>query len=318
MYLYFNKQGKLTTAIPHGEPVRQGNMLNLYVCLDKDFFSSKNYNPEDWIMQVETKLADGEPGQLLIASAENGPTLFKFNKLIDSEVVYDLIPGKIYYRYEFKIDYEYSTKVAGVMETQISICSLDQAINYFGVAEIFVERTFNFSDSIKDEEELSYDIFKSQLELIEQQIQNLYSSPRRIFKVQRVKPLTNEEVLKLTGPNGDLPIYIISGEYLELTPDTIPNNSFVYKSLSNFTIGETTFENNKYYYYDTEWNEFENFEDVIGCGYLLKENGEYEVIFYGKNHLWTDLEARVNTVIDERTAELVVFYDYTKQEDENE
>ena len=41
MFLYFDKEGTLKTKIDHGEKLRQGGDMNVTVCLDTDFWSSK-------------------------------------------------------------------------------------------------------------------------------------------------------------------------------------------------------------------------------------------------------------------------------------
>ena len=49
MFLYFNQSGELTTCIPHGEPPRQGNDLNVWIAVDKQYFTDKTPGtPAGW------------------------------------------------------------------------------------------------------------------------------------------------------------------------------------------------------------------------------------------------------------------------------
>jgi len=106
MYLYFDKKGILKTKIDHGEPARQGNDLNITVCLDPDFFQYLKQEVNDdfsddfhqWYLTASVQKADTLPvaentlGSADFDSFEDKP----FFKLFDSEMTYSLKEGSIY------------------------------------------------------------------------------------------------------------------------------------------------------------------------------------------------------------------------------
>ena len=166
MYVYFNNEGVLKTTIPHGEPVRQGSNLNLYICLETDFFTSKNENIEDWTVNVDLILPNEKIGttKLLTTKVNNIPETIIFQKTNDSEVTYDLKNGKDYLCYEFSFTPETSTVYAGTLIAAISLIKIDMVdgvviskdTKYFGNANIFVEKTFGYGKRIVDESSLHY------------------------------------------------------------------------------------------------------------------------------------------------------------------
>ena len=165
MYLYFNKEGKLTTAIPHGEKVRQGGYLNITVCLDDDFFLEKG---DGWTCNIELSFPNGKLGTIMLSSlpVRNGV----FEKVSDSEVTYDLVDGRSYLMYDFKFAPEQATMEAGKIDALVSIVKTqadltnpgtartvyETDLEYFGRAEIYVEKTFGFNKRIIDESSLHY------------------------------------------------------------------------------------------------------------------------------------------------------------------
>lgn len=166
MYVYFNNEGVLKTTIPHGEPVRQGSNLNLYICLETDFFTSKNENIEDWTVNVDLILPNEKIGttKLLTTKVDNIPETIIFQKTNDSEVTYDLKNGKDYLCYEFSFTPETSTVYAGTLIAAISLIKIDMVdgvviskdTKYFGNANIFVEKTFGYGKRVVDESSLHY------------------------------------------------------------------------------------------------------------------------------------------------------------------
>nr|DAO54097.1 MAG TPA: hypothetical protein [Caudoviricetes sp.] len=166
MYVYFNNEGVLKTTIPHGEPVRQGSNLNLYICLEPDFFTSKNENIEDWTVNVDLILPNERIGttKLLTTKVNNIPETIIFQKTNDSEVTYNLKNGKDYLCYEFSFTPETSTVYAGTLIAAISLIKIDMVdgvviskdTKYFGNAIIFVEKTFGYGKRIVDESSLHY------------------------------------------------------------------------------------------------------------------------------------------------------------------
>lgn len=163
MYLYFNREGILTTSIPHGSPVRQGSSLEIVVCLDcpDRFNSHENYDPEIlYNCQIELVLPNGDRGTAQAITAEP-PTCKVFRKTKDSEITYDLVDGRKYWTYTFRFEPEQATVDAGILEANVSMWQLKEVedgeleflvddeykkfervgIGYFGTAKIFVERT---------------------------------------------------------------------------------------------------------------------------------------------------------------------------------
>lgn len=112
MYIYFNKFYEATTVIPHGEILRQGGDLNLYVCfdeelIDKSIFCSVIHNNE----------LIGTPQPLDYKGFK------KFEKIKDSEITYDLVDGKSYYVYGIKFFPDEATKFYGNIKLALEIFS---------------------------------------------------------------------------------------------------------------------------------------------------------------------------------------------------
>ena len=160
MYLYFNKQGVLTTVIPHGEPVRQGSYLNISVCLDLDTFSRED--SAKYGCRVELSFPNEKLGTHSIDL--DGAEQEEFVKTDDSEITYDLVPGQDYWVYKFRFTPEQSTFNAGKVTANVSFgrYNLEQNpseiedVQYAGSAEIFIEKTFGFSKRVTDNSSLHY------------------------------------------------------------------------------------------------------------------------------------------------------------------
>ena len=152
MHLYFNKEGKLTTVIPHGEIPRQGSYLNLYVLLDEDFFDAKGENCLDWSVNIELIFPNGKLSIPFIS--DDVPQLVSFEKMSDSEVTFDLEDGKEYLTYVFKFNEEQATNYAGKIEALVSIVktngSVLEDLSYFGKADIYIEKTFGYAQKFID------------------------------------------------------------------------------------------------------------------------------------------------------------------------
>lgn len=119
MYLYFDKQGTLKTAIPHGQPVRQGSDLHLVVCLDPDFFSDP-VTKDNWQLQLFLTLPNGENrlGTGILPDVVPTSTTI-FTKTVDSEITYDLIDGNSYWMYEWHLTASQSTVYNGNLTANI-------------------------------------------------------------------------------------------------------------------------------------------------------------------------------------------------------
>ncbi|WP_281512130.1 hypothetical protein [Mammaliicoccus vitulinus] len=169
MYLYFNKEGILTTIIPHGEPIRQGSYLNIYVCLDEDFFEDE-YSRNNSTINIDLILPNGKMGTTKMVPINNPIEPEQFTKTKDSEITYDLVPNRLYWTYHFRWTPEQSTIYAGKLIANISILkyvnSINEDIQYFGNADLYVEKTFGTSKRVIDEASLHYKNLLDQINLL--------------------------------------------------------------------------------------------------------------------------------------------------------
>ena len=175
MYLYFDKLGVLKTVIPHGEIPRQGSTLNIYVCLDDDFFESDddraNHN-----VNIDLILPNNEVGTKNMLPQPGWPKLKMFMPVSSSEITYDFVPGVEYLTYHFKFEPEQSTAIAGRVIANISIVNIendDENIEYFGRTEIFVEKTFGSAKVVVNEASLHYKNLVKQINQLNSKIDNI-------------------------------------------------------------------------------------------------------------------------------------------------
>lgn len=115
MYVYFDKKGTLTTIIPHGETIRQGNDIHLTVCFDKNYDRFKSN------MTVRAKMR-GEDNWSVAYTFSN-PHIITFKKLFDSEMTYDLQDNTQYVAYDIKLPYATSTNIYGKGKLIINVFS---------------------------------------------------------------------------------------------------------------------------------------------------------------------------------------------------
>lgn len=152
MYIYFNKSYEATTVIPHGEIVRQGGDLNLYVCFDEELS-----NKSIFCSVIHNNELIGTPQPLDYKGFK------EFKKIKDSEITYDLVDGKSYYVYGIKFFPDEATKFYGNIKLALEIFS-DINVNNVGTEEnldyevinqgetiatatvtVYVEKTFGYS-----------------------------------------------------------------------------------------------------------------------------------------------------------------------------
>lgn len=120
MFLYFDKEGTLKTKIDHGEKLRQGGDMNVTVCLDTDFWSSKNrgdYSLELNALLMTLVFPDETKS---ISQTADSVSERVFEKLYDSEIVYDLVPGKTYLMYDFFFSAESATPYFGKLRINLT------------------------------------------------------------------------------------------------------------------------------------------------------------------------------------------------------
>ena len=120
MFLYFDKEGTLKTKIDHGEKLRQGGDMNVTVCLDTDFWSNKNrgdYSLELNALLMTLVFPDETKS---ISQTADSVSERVFEKLYDSEIVYDLVPGKTYLMYDFFFSAESATPYFGKLRINLT------------------------------------------------------------------------------------------------------------------------------------------------------------------------------------------------------
>lgn len=121
MFLYFDKSLTLKTKIDHGERPRQGSDLNITVCLDADFWKDTKkwgVNGNDlWIIKLILTVPDKTQSVDYFTSDKG--ELRVFEKLYESEIVYDLVPGTSYYMYDFQIPAKVATQEFGKLTANL-------------------------------------------------------------------------------------------------------------------------------------------------------------------------------------------------------
>lgn len=121
MFLYFDKNLTLKTKIDHGERPRQGSDLNITVCLDADFWKDTEkwgVNGNDlWIIKLILTVPDKTQSVDYFTSDKG--ELRVFEKLYESEIVYDLVPGTSYYMYDFQIPAKVATQQFGKLTANL-------------------------------------------------------------------------------------------------------------------------------------------------------------------------------------------------------
>lgn len=117
MYIYINNQGKITTQIEHGVPVRQGNRLRLVVCFSLDNETATNASG----LGAKFRLIDKSEEWSMEYDFPN-PHINEFEKLKSSEIVYDLVPGEHYLMFEKIFDVnEFTTLYHGELQCILTL-----------------------------------------------------------------------------------------------------------------------------------------------------------------------------------------------------
>lgn len=135
MFLYFDKEGTLKTKIDHGEKLRQGGDMNVTVCLDTDFWSSKkrgDYSLELNALLMTLVFPDETKS---ISQTADSVSERVFEKLYDSEIVYDLVPGKTYLMYDFFFSAESATPYFGKLRINLTAGNSITTNDYVKIGE---------------------------------------------------------------------------------------------------------------------------------------------------------------------------------------
>lgn len=163
MFLYFDKNLTLKTKIDHGERPRQGSDLNITVCLDADFWTNPDnikrwgVNGNDlWIIQLVLTVPPDKTQSIPFFSDKG--ELRVFEKLYESEIVYDLVPGTSYYMYDFQIPAKVATEQFGTLKASFSFKRDITTADYVKLAS-FDQWNNNYSSVILKANEvgISYD-----------------------------------------------------------------------------------------------------------------------------------------------------------------
>ena len=147
MYLYFDKQGVLTTQIPHGEIVRQSGTFTMHFVFENDY---------DFVNQHTLTIAFKRPGEkdfgIFRYITTNQPRIEIFKKIKPSEVTYSFVEGQAYKIYEFVCDeLVAATERAGEVQAVVRILDKNslnhgkvsvENIIAQGLIQFHVERTF--------------------------------------------------------------------------------------------------------------------------------------------------------------------------------
>ena len=154
MYLYFNKNGTLTTQINHGEIPRQGANLRVCALVDLNFFS-ENLDPilDNWTAYI--KVVDTKGDSVISSQTMGGlntgghPEMITFAKANNAEVTFNLIPGQSYYAFEYIITpeiYPGVTALSGNIKVGITFANIvDSKDVVCGEATVYIEPVLNAS-----------------------------------------------------------------------------------------------------------------------------------------------------------------------------
>lgn len=267
MYIYFNNEGRITTKIPHGEIIRQGNPLNLYICVADNFFNDAD-TVLDWTTTVKLVYPDGKVSNEFIPNSLT-PVRKKFLKLKDSEVTFDLVHNKRYYTYIFNIDAENSTVIPGDLSLVVKLYNTKNERNYYQEnVNVFVEYTTGYNRPATTITQNQYNAINNNINLLYSQIAKL-AEKLDVLSVSVLPPIVSDD--KLENYNLDK-IYVLNGYYEEITE--LPE---IYNVLTNFAYKM----DGKYYKLikpeledgEITREEIVNFESTVGYIYKATEDG---------------------------------------------
>lgn len=147
MLLYLEPNETLTgiksaQLIPHGDTVRQGNSVELYILLPRGFKRSvQNMN----LLAVNR---DGDTISVPVGSAEEQLSGYKFQKLYPTEMTYGLVSGDFYHYLKIEIpgDSEVLSKGNSTITFTLLASLIDNVSNityrYAPQFKMFVEKTY--------------------------------------------------------------------------------------------------------------------------------------------------------------------------------
>ena len=136
MYIYFNSSLEPTTVIPHGEILRQGGDLNVYVCFDEEVQTAgKSIS----CSVIHNESVIGTPHFLDYI----GNRVFYRTK--DSEVIYDLVEGQSYQTYHTKFYPNEATEEFGNITLSFEFIDPKGKVTKTAAVKTYVEKTIGYS-----------------------------------------------------------------------------------------------------------------------------------------------------------------------------
>lgn len=243
LYVYFNKQGVLTTQIPHGSGViRQGDTFDLYICFDEDvdlsnkalYIKFKPPGESEWGTEYD-----------ITNCYLGGLTVFK--KISPNEITYDLKDGKKYHIFKYKVTISSGiTNKFGNLEALVTV--LNQSTVPFskigpdsyqenddvyanGLITIFLEKTYGKSTN---------SITRDQYIYLLSEIASLHNKMSADFLNRESAGISGD--VNVTNVDGDLTVE--SNNY-----ETSGNNKFILnknglKYTNNFNEDDTDYKVN--------------------------------------------------------------------------
>lgn len=136
MWIYLNESGNVTTMIPHGQAIRQGNRLDIWI--------ARPLGCGDWTPMLSFLVPGSnrfQSGGALVPNDQQDE--YVFHKLSSSETTYDLRDGKPYSVRHVVVSGEppVATAVHGTVKMSISICE-GGSLTRQSTCEFAVERTY--------------------------------------------------------------------------------------------------------------------------------------------------------------------------------
>ena len=212
MYLQYDNEGDLKTQILHGEPCRQGSLLDVSIC----------FSEEDWQTIIDRHgagksvsmllyLLDDEPinKDLINENAtKRVPVMPYFNGLetfyknFDKEKIFSLIDGEEYRMFKFKITLNAEPFLFGVKwlvpKLSFSGSTVEDATNgeidsseidyeVLGPAQIYIEKTFGNAE----EEEVSKTYYEELEKLLSDYGKKL-GRGNVVFEGETIKPVSED------------------------------------------------------------------------------------------------------------------------------
>ena len=145
MVLYYDSAGKLKTMIPHGEPIRQGSVLNLYFYFDLD----NELVTASKALLIRYKMPNSNIFSSDSVATYNGePTFSQIVESDDVEEIGGLVNGTSYRKFTCVLGTA-ATQVCGNLEIAVYACDVQTADNqttylnpvHLGNATIYLEKT---------------------------------------------------------------------------------------------------------------------------------------------------------------------------------